>query len=222
MTLRRIAGEGWLALVGGGEFSFGETREADAAWLPHAEDPIGFLPTASGSIDYAVHLGSYLEDEFGRGLEAIPVYRRRDARRGRNVERVEGVRSLYIGGGVTDHLLGELAETPVLEAIRRKIVDGGLVVAIAAAAQAAGAVARSLLTRQPVAGMGWVAAAAFEPNFLPGQDRRLRELVAVPGIEVGLGLSAGSALLLGPGGVVETCGEIYRLTDPEGEAEPFS
>ena len=43
----RLDGDGWLALLGGGEFSFGETEEADAAWLAKApEGPIGFLPAA--------------------------------------------------------------------------------------------------------------------------------------------------------------------------------
>ena len=43
--------KGWLALLGGGEFTFGETEEADRAWLERCPaGPIGFLPAASGSI----------------------------------------------------------------------------------------------------------------------------------------------------------------------------
>ena len=36
MSLRRIQGDGWLVLIGGGEFSFGETLEVDRAWLAKA------------------------------------------------------------------------------------------------------------------------------------------------------------------------------------------
>jgi hypothetical protein len=43
---------GWLALLGGGEFTFGETEEVDRAWLERCPaGPIGFVPAASGSID---------------------------------------------------------------------------------------------------------------------------------------------------------------------------
>jgi hypothetical protein len=54
---------GWLALLGGGEFSFGETLAADRAWLAKAAPgPIGFLlslihitePTRRSNISDAV------------------------------------------------------------------------------------------------------------------------------------------------------------------------
>ena len=41
---------GWLALVGGGEFSFGETEDADRAWMEKVPPgPVGFIAAASGS-----------------------------------------------------------------------------------------------------------------------------------------------------------------------------
>ena len=33
MNEPRIPGQGWLALLGGGEFSFGQTVDADFAWV---------------------------------------------------------------------------------------------------------------------------------------------------------------------------------------------
>jgi peptidase E len=51
-----------LVLIGGGEFSFGETREIDEfllAQMPPDRRSIAFLPTASGSAEYAQHLGKY-------------------------------------------------------------------------------------------------------------------------------------------------------------------
>src|SRR5262249_55035164 len=71
--------KGWLALRGGGEFSFGETLAADRAWLAKAAPgPIGFVPAASGSADYGRHLAAYFGETFGRELETIPIYRGRD------------------------------------------------------------------------------------------------------------------------------------------------
>src|SRR5690554_734025 len=101
LPLTRPPGDGWLALLGGGEFSFGETQDADAAWLAKAPPgPVGFLPAASGSVDYPQHFAGYLRETFGREVETLPVYRARDGRRGRNAERVAALAAVYLGGGV--------------------------------------------------------------------------------------------------------------------------
>jgi len=219
-VIRRLEGAGWLALLGGGEFSFGETLDADRAWLAKAPPgPIGFVPAASGSADYGVHLAEYFEGSFGRAVETIPIYRPRDARRGRNAERIAAVAAVYLGGGVTDHLLEALAGSPAAEALAGKLRDGGVVAAIAAAAQCAGRVARSIFGGGTVPGLGWLPDAAVEPNFDPGHDRRLRKLMAAPGVEVGLGIPAGAALLLGPEGAVEVAGTAFRLRGADGDLE---
>ena len=143
--MRRLPGDGWLVLLGGGEFSFGETLIADRAWLDKAPDgPIGFLPTASGSDDYGRHLAAYLAETFERDMETVPIYRSRDARRTKNLERIDRCGTIYLGAGITDELLAVLGESPALERIAAKLGAGGMVVAIAAAAQATGRVARSL------------------------------------------------------------------------------
>src|SRR4051794_39556701 len=91
---------GWLALLGGGEFSFGETEEADQAWIERTPPgPGGFIPAAWGSNDYPRHFAEYLKEEFDREVEIIPIYRERDGRRGRNAERIRDVAAVYIGGG---------------------------------------------------------------------------------------------------------------------------
>ena len=65
MSVRRLPGKGWLVLIGGGEFSFGETLGVDQVWLEKVpEGPIGFLPTASGSTDYGHHFAEYLSASF--------------------------------------------------------------------------------------------------------------------------------------------------------------
>src|SRR5512145_911418 len=123
---------GCLVLLGGGEFSFGETLDADRAWLARTPPgPIGFVPTASGSTDYPRYFGVYLTETFGREVEVIPVYRERDARRGRNCDRVREAAAVYLGGGVADHLLDAIAGSAVHEALFERLAAGGVVVAIA-------------------------------------------------------------------------------------------
>ncbi len=224
MEIRRVPGEGWLVLIGGGEFSFGETVEADAAWIAKAPPGgIGFIPAASGSVDYGHHFGDYAAAELGREAETIPVYRDRDGRRRRNAERIAAAAAVYLGGGVTDHLLeaigaGAVGEPmPVAAALLGKLREGGVVVAIAAAAQAVGAAARSIAPGAFLAGLGWLPGGVVEPNFDPGHDRRLRQLLGRPGVEWGLGIPAGAAVLLGPGGAVEVVGTVFGLDGPEGE-----
>jgi cyanophycinase-like exopeptidase len=222
-AIERIPGQGWLALLGGGELTFGETFDADEAWLAKtAPGPVGFIPAASGSDDYPRHFGEYLREEFERGVEVIPIYRGRDARRGRNAERIRAVPAVYIGGGVADHLLDALAGSPAAEALSRKIQDGGMVVAIAAAAQAAGQVARSIAPGRTIPGFGWLPEGVVEPNFEPGHDRRLRKLLAQTGVRWGLGIPSESAVLLGPEGAVEVIGEAFYVEGEAGELEELA
>lgn len=213
---------GWLALLGGGEFTFGETEEADRVWLEKCPaGPIGFLPAASGSIDYGRHFTVYMKEAFGREVEILPVYRDRDARRGKNCERIRDCAAVYLGGGVADHLIEALAGSPALEALTAKLEAGGVVAAIAAAAQACGVEVRSVAGGRMIPGLGLLPGAVIETNFDPGHDRRLRKLLEGTAGAFGLGIPAGGALLLGPAGTFEAVGTVFRLTGSEGDLEPL-
>ena len=217
MAVRRLAGGGWLVLIGGGEFSFGETVEVDRSWLEKCGDgKVGFMPTASGSADYYHHFAEYLRESFDRPAELIPVYRARDAKRHKNAERIDGCAAIYIGGGVPDDLIRTIVETPVHEALGRKIGSGGVIVAIAAAAQAMGHMARSLFGAS-LAGLGWLPGGVIEPNFDPAHDRRLRRMMTEPGVRWGVGIPAGSAIFLGPDDQTHLVGPSFYLDDPEGD-----
>ena len=208
----RIPGAGWIALLGGGEFSFGETEAADRAWLSKTPPGmVGFLPAASGSTEYGGHFAGYLRRTFDRDAETIPIYRARDARRRKNCERLGECAAVYLGGGVTSHLLDALRASPALDALVEKLGEGGTVVAIAAAASSLGEVARDLFGGGSIAGLGWLTGGVVEPNFDPSHDRRLRRLLEHPEVRWGLGLPAGSAVLLGPGGEVEVVGKVFSL-----------
>jgi cyanophycinase-like exopeptidase len=215
----RPPGSGWLALLGGGEFTFGETLDADRAWLDKAPPGrIGFLPAASGSLDYPQHFAVYLRETFDRELETLPIYRSRDGRRGRNAERLAEMAAVYVGGGAPEQLLDAVAGTPVDEALRARLAAGGVVATIAASAQCLGAVARTLTGGgKPVPGLGWLVGGVVEPNFDPEHDRRLRQLLRQPGVAWGVGIPTGAALLLGPEGAFEVVDSVYVLETPEGD-----
>lgn len=220
MALERLAGEGWLTLIGGGEFSFGETLAADRAWLEATPaGDVGFLPTASGSADYGQLFSSYLQESFGRQAQVVPVYRERDARRQKNVQRLESCVALYLGGGVADDLVEALSGSPALGAVAGKLSGGGMVVAIAAAAQACGRVVRSMRGGSVLPGFAWLREGVVEPNFDPGHDRRLRWLLRQEGVTWGLGLPSSSALILGPRGQIQRVGTSFLLEDDEGDLQ---
>lgn len=208
---------GWLCLLGGGEFSFGETEELDDAWLIKAPPgPIGFVPAASGSADYGRHFAAYMKEAFDREVETIPIYRDRDARRGRNAERIRACAAVYLGGGVADQLIDAFSGSPALEALAGRLTDGGVVVAIAAAAQACGPAARSVFGGRTIPALGLIER-VVEANFDPAHDRRFRQLAAAPGARGGWGIPAEGALFLGPGDAIETVGPVFRLDTPEGD-----
>src|SRR6266849_5948358 len=104
-----------LVLIGGGEFSFGETREIDeflVSKIPPDNKTIAFLPTASGSAEYAQHLGKYFKG-IDPAIETtnVPIYRGRDSRRQKNVDLIKFAGLIYLGGGVTNNLLATLRES---------------------------------------------------------------------------------------------------------------
>lgn len=216
----RVPGAGRLVLLGGGEFTFGETEEVDRVWIGHCRPgAVGFLPTASGSTEYGDHFAAYLRETFDREVETVPIYRPRDARRGRNSERIEEAAAVYLGGGLADHVLDTLRDTPALETLGGLLDrEGGLVVAIAAAAQCLGAVVRSPTGRDYRVGFGWLPRIAIETNFDPDRPRRLEQAVAQPGVLSGLAIAAGSAVVLGPGDAVAVHGAAWTL-ERDGELE---
>ncbi len=218
--IRRPSGGGWLVLLGGGEFSFGETAEADRAWVVKTEaGPIGFLPTASGSADYGSELAEYFEQVYQRELVTVPIYRERDAKRGKNLRRLEECVAVYLGGGLSDQLLEVLEGSPAAEVLLQRLSSGGVVVAIGAAAHALGTVTPGLGGRDINPGLAWLPGGVVETNFDPAHDRRLRKLLDTPGVSWGLGLPSGSAVLLGPEGAVEVVGTVFLVEGRDGDLQ---
>ncbi len=200
-----------LALIGGGEFSFGETREIDEvllARMPKDRRTIAFLPTASGSAEYAVHLGAYL-----RGIDDsvsvvnVPVYRGRDNRRQKNLEAILSAGMIYLGGGVTNNLLETLRESPAEMALRDAASNGAVIAAIGAAASSFGTFARDMRGASALPGLGWLANTVVETAFDPQNDVTLRRLMSLPDVELGLGIPPKCALVIDASGSGEIAGE---------------
>ena len=63
----------------------------------------------------------------------------------------------------------------------------------------------------------WLAGGVVETNFDPAHDRRLRKLLEASGIDWGLGIPAGCAVLLGPEAQVEVVGTAFLIEDAEGD-----
>jgi cyanophycinase-like exopeptidase len=201
-----------LALIGGGEFSFGDTREIDAMLLarrPTDRRTVAFLPTASGSPEYATHFGAYLRT-IDPAVEVInvPIYRGRDNRRQKNVDVILAAGLVYLGGGVTNQLLATLPQSPAEIALRDAAANGAVIAAIGAAASCFGTFARDMRGgSSALPALGWLANGVVDTGFESANDTALRRLMSLPEVNVGVGIPAKTALILGADGSGEIAGE---------------
>jgi len=199
-----------VVLIGGGEFSFGETREIDeflVAQMPADRRRIAFLPTASGSAEYAQHLGKYFHEIDG-SVETInvPVYRGRDNRRQKNIDMIFGAGMIYLGGGVTNNLLETLRGSPAELALRDAAANGAVVAAIGAAASSFGAHARDMRAGGALDGLGWFQNTVLDAGFDAANDTTLRRLMSLPDVETGVGIPTRTAIAVEGGGSTRVIG----------------
>jgi cyanophycinase-like exopeptidase len=201
-----------LVLIGGGEFSFGETREIDEkliAQLPKDNKRVAFLPTASGSPEYATHLGTYFR-QIDPEVETInvPVYRSRDSRRRKNLDLIRFAGLIYIGGGVTNNLLAVLRESGAEMAMRDAAADGVTVAAIGAAASCFGTHARDMQTNgSALPALAWLESTVIDTGFDAADDTMLRRLMSIAGTTLGLGIPPRTAIAIGSNGDATVIGE---------------
>ena len=200
-----------LVLIGGGEFSFGETREIDEFLVRNIladRKTIAFLPTASGSPEYAVHLSKYFK-AIDPALETmnVPVYRGRDSRRQKNLNQILAAGMIYVGGGVTNNLLATLRESPAEMAMRDAAANGAVVAAIGAGAACFGTQARDM--RSPASALpalGWLRNTVVETAFDPENDTMLRRLMSLPDVTAGIGIPPRTAVAINSDGSTSVLG----------------
>jgi len=200
-----------LVLIGGGEFSFGETRDIDRMLIdrmPADRRTIAFLPTASGSAEYAQHLGKHFR-ELDPSVEVVnvPVYRGRDSRRPKSLNAILAAGMVYLGGGVTNNLLDTLRGSPADLALRDAAANGTVIAAIGAAASCFGTHARDMRGGGALPGLGWLANTVVETAFDPANDVGLRRLMSLPEVQLGLGIPPKTALVVDSEGNGEISGE---------------
>lgn len=204
LSLRLATPVTTLALIGGGEFSFGETREIDEyliSRMPPGKRTIAFLPTASGSAEYAGHLHEYFRKiDPAVDVVNVPVYRGRDSRRPKNLSAILAAGMVYLGGGVPANLLATIRESATDIAMREAAAGGAVIAAIGAAASCFGVTTRS------GAGLKWLEGAAVETGFDPANDTGLRRLMSYSEVEMGIGIPAKTALIVFADGATEIVG----------------
>jgi len=199
-----------LVLIGGGEFSFGETREIDEQLikkLPADNKRVAFLPTASGSAEYATHIGNYFK-QIDPEVETInvPVYRQRDSRRRKNLDLIRFAGLIYLGGGVTNNLLTTLRGSPAELALRDAAANGAVVAAIGAAASSFGAHARDMHGGGALDGLGWFEHTVLDAGFDAANDTTLRRLMSLPDVETGVGIPTSTAIVVESSGATRVIG----------------
>jgi len=206
-----------LVLIGGGEFSFGETREIDeyiASQIPRDNRTIAFIPAASGSAEYAGHLGKYFKEIDATLVTTnVPIYRGRDSRRQKNVDLLRFAGCIYIGGGVTNNLLGTLRESAAELAMRDAAAHGAVIAAIGAAASCFGTHTRDMRgVTSSLPALGWLADTVIEAPFDAESDASLRRLMSLA--SHGVGIPPKTALAIGNDGQARVLGEgkiaVYR------------
>lgn len=200
-----------LVLIGGGEFSFGETREIDELLLkrmPAERRTVAFLPTASGSAEYANHFGTYLRGiEPGVKVVNVPVYRGRDSRRQKNLNALLTAGLIYLGGGVTNNIAPVIRESAAEMALRDGAGNGTVIAAIGAAASCFGVAARDMRgNAAAVPAFGWLVQTVIDTSFDPQNDTALRRLMSLPDVTTGIGIPAKTALVIGADGSAEIVG----------------
>ena len=206
-----------LVLIGGGEFSFGETREIDEFLVRNLQNKtIAFLPTASGSAEYAVHLGTYFK-QLDPAIEMInvPIYRGRDVRRARSLNQLRSAGMIYIGGGVTNAFVSTIRESPAEEALRDAAKSGAVIAGIGAAAASFGKHVRDM--HSPAAALpalGWLEDAAIETAFDAEDDVMLRRLMSFADVKIGIGIPPKTAIAIDGSGNTSLLGSgslaVYR------------
>jgi cyanophycinase-like exopeptidase len=200
-----------LVLIGGGEFSFGETREIDEFLLrsmPPNRRTVAFIPAASGSAEYATHLGAYFK-QIDPSVEtvSVPIYRHRDARRQKNLNHLHSAGMIYLGGGVTNNLLAAIHESIADLEMRDAAANGTVIAAIGAAAACFGTHARDMRgVTAALPALGWLEATVVDTAFEPENDTALRRLMSIPDTRLGLGIPAKTAVVVRGDGSTEILG----------------
>lgn len=212
--LRWLDGEGWLVLLGGGDWRQGETDQVDAQLLSVANlDRPMLVLTAEGSRTAAEETLEHFTTLGGPGGEAysLEAVTRDTFETPGFITLLMEAGILYIGGENPLPLVNNLVNT---EAFRQIVESFSTLQGLTIMGAGAGAAALGhwAFTQQPpyqqALGLGFVMNAVVVPHFTRTEDSPI--LKALPQIGdnlLGLGIPDRTALALGPEGQIEMWGE---------------
>jgi len=211
LTIPRPKGKGVIVLIGGGEFSFGETRQIDEFCLSRMSRnrTMAFLPTASGSAEYGIHLATYFRELAADvTVVTVPLYRSRDARRVKHCVAIAEAGMVYLGGGVTNAIADALRDSPVQTALMDALSEGSVIVGIGAgAAVLGGVVVDHFQPGNAVVGLNMLHSVAVVTGHNPEDDSRLQRLSSLPDVQMGIGIPARTAVVIERDGDAQILGE---------------
>jgi len=210
---------GWLALVGGEEWSQGCGFDAELLAVSGGSEVV-VLPTAAAyeRPERKVMEAAEWFDELGARVEGVMVLSRADAEDGGVAEVVRQARFIYLSGGSALHLRSVLKGSRVFDAIREAWESGAVV---------AGSSGGGMVLTDPMVdprggaltvGLGLVEGVAVVPYFGDvGQDahgEKLHRTVALApaGLPI-VGIPTRTALLQDPSGRWSSSGAVSVFVD---------
>jgi hypothetical protein len=217
--VRWLDGEGWLVLLGGGDWRSGETDQVDAQLLSVAnlDRPMivliggGRSSEAEAILDHYTQMGGPGGDAFALSefADSASSYRQLDAPEVLTLIQEAGI--IYLGGEDPIALVANLHESLAL----RHIVEGySTLQALTLIGVGAGAAAlgRWVFTTEPphqqAIGLGFVMNAVVVPHFTATENSPiLRALPQIGDNLLGLGIPNKTAMALGPQEQLEMWGE---------------
>jgi cyanophycinase len=221
-SMARDARNGWLALLGGGEWQPG-CRAIDEALLAASKaKQVVVIPTAAAYEDPAAKVeqaATYFK-ELGATVDGVMVLRRADAEEERFVKQVDGAKFIYLAGGSPLHLRSVLKGSALWQAV---------VAAHAGGAALAGSGAGAMVICDPMVdprggaytvGLGLVEGLAVFPAHDTAADHlRDRSIDLKPKIASLAGIDGQTALIRQPDRTwrVAGAGAVHLYT---GAAEP--
>ncbi len=212
--LRWLDGEGWLVMLGGGDWRKGETDQVDARLLTLANlDRPMMVLLAEGPRLLAEDILEHYFAMGGPGGMAFTLAEmtRDQLQASEFLTFLQEAGILYLGGENPLPLVHNLHNTLAFQAMVEGFssLQGLTLIGEGAGAAALG---RWVFTPQPphqqAMGLGFVMNAIVAPHFTSAKDSPiLRALPQLGENLLGLGVPNGTALALGPQGQVETWGE---------------
>lgn len=188
---------GVIALQGGGPFVANDELDRRLLTTAGAESVV-VLPTADAFEHPGELIGTAMRwgERLGVGVEALMVLSRPEALDVGAAAVVRGARAVYLVGDSPMHLRSVLKDTPVFEALRQVVVDGGVV---GAAGQSANALCDPMTDPRGGAftlGLGLVSGVALVTEVESWSHDRLARTVKLAAGKMPLvSLATGTAML---------------------------